>query len=83
MNSNFFRNIFNKAKEAGGREFLQAENGEIYTYHDLLEVTGRYASFLEEIGVCPGDRVAVQVDKSPEAYFLYLAVMRMGGFFFH
>ncbi|MGP9641532.1 AMP-binding protein [Halomonas sp. AOP42-A1-14] len=81
MNSNFFRNIFNKAKEAGGREFLQAENGEIYTYHDLLEVTGRYASFLEEIGVCPGDRVAVQVDKSPEAYFLYLAVMRMGGGF--
>ena len=25
MNSNFFRNIFNKAKEAGGREFLQAK----------------------------------------------------------
>ena len=81
MNFNFFSNIFNKAKEAGDREFLKAESGEVYTYSNLLEITGRYASFLEKTGVCPGDRVAVQVDKSPEAFFLYLAVMRMGGIF--
>ena len=81
MNNNFFSKIYNKCKKATEREFLQTLNGDIYTYRDLLEISGRYASLLEEVGVLPGDRVAVQVEKSPEAYFLYLAVMRMGGVF--
>ena len=29
-------------------------------------------------GVAPGDRVAVQVEKSPEAMLLYLACLRAG-----
>ena len=32
-------------------------------------------------GVGPGDRVAVQVDKSPEAVLLYIACLRMGAVF--
>jgi len=31
-----------------------------------------------ELGVQPGDRGAVQVDKSPETVMLYLAVLRVG-----
>lgn len=81
MNKNFFSKIFNKSKDATRREFLQTVSGDVYTYQDLLEMTGKYALLLEKMGVTPGDRVAVQVEKSPEAYFLYLAVMRMGGIF--
>jgi len=32
-------------------------------------------------GVKPGDRVAVQVEKSPEALFLYLACLRLGAIY--
>src|ERR1700688_4433655 len=33
------------------------------------------------LGVAPGDRVAVQVDKSVDAVLLYLACLRMGAVF--
>ncbi|WP_226573659.1 malonate--CoA ligase [Acuticoccus sediminis] len=52
-----------------------------YTYGDAAEISGRYAARLIELGVKPGDRVAVQVPKSIEALMLYLAVVRAGGVF--
>lgn len=39
------------------------------------------AGALTAIGVAPGDRVAVQVEKSPEAIALYLATLQVGGIF--
>ena len=36
------------------------------------------ARLLQSLGVAKGDRVAVQVEKSPEAVFLYLACLRAG-----
>ncbi|UOM36432.1 malonyl-CoA synthase [Acuticoccus sp. I52.16.1] len=52
-----------------------------YTYGDVRRVSGRFAARLIELGVTPGDRVAVQVPKSIEALMLYLAVVRAGGVF--
>ena len=52
-----------------------------YTYADLDETSGRFARALARFGVRPGDRVAAQVDKSPEALFVYLACVRMGAIF--
>ena len=43
------------------------------TYGDALALTQRFAAVLTDAGVQPGDRVAVQTDKSPEAICLYLA----------
>jgi len=53
-----------------------------YTYADILDETARIASCLSDMGVQPGDRVTVQVEKSPMAVFLYLACLR-AGFIFH
>src|SRR5262245_57724148 len=42
------------------------------TYGALIEETGRVANTLTALGVKPGDRVAVQVEKSPDVIALYL-----------
>lgn len=49
------------------------------TYADALALTQRFAAVLTQAGVQPGDRVAVQTDKSPEAICLYLATLQVGG----
>src|SRR5690606_24108784 len=43
--------------------------------------TARFAVALQGMGVQPGDRVAVQVEKSIEALMLYLAAVRAGAVF--
>lgn len=63
------------------RLFIETEGGKTYSYADLEELSGRYARLLIDLGVGPGDRVAVQVEKSPEAIFLYLACLRAGAIY--
>jgi len=61
--------------------FLKTPDGQRYTYADLREQSGRIAAALIELGVEPGDRVAVQVDKSAAAVLLYVACLRLGAVF--
>ncbi|PRD42624.1 malonyl-CoA synthase [Phyllobacterium phragmitis] len=58
--------------------FIETTNGRLWAYGDLLQWSGRLANILIAAGVKPGDRVAVQVEKSPEALMLYLACLRAG-----
>jgi malonyl-CoA/methylmalonyl-CoA synthetase len=60
-------------------DFITTPEGRRYSYADALAMSARLAGALVSLGVQPGDRVAVQVDKSPEAILLYLACLRMGG----
>ncbi|HJT42133.1 MAG TPA: malonyl-CoA synthase [Rhizomicrobium sp.] len=48
------------------------------SFRDSFAAAGRLAQVLVRHGVAPGDRVAVQVEKSPQALFLYLACLRAG-----
>jgi malonyl-CoA/methylmalonyl-CoA synthetase len=57
---------------------LILEPGHNLSYAAAEEGSARYASFLASLGLEPGDRVAVQVDKSPEALLVYLACLRAG-----
>ena len=63
------------------RLFLRTPQGRVVSYAALRELSGRMAAALQERGVRPGDRVAVQVEKSAEAVFLYVACLRMGAVF--
>ncbi|MEM1249620.1 MAG: AMP-binding protein [Acidobacteriota bacterium] len=54
---------------------------EVWTYRELLERGRAAAGALTELGVQPGDRVVVQVEKSPEAVALYLGVLWAGAVF--
>ena len=58
--------------------FLATPQGRTLTYGDLETGSARLANALVEAGVQPGDRVAVQVEKSPEVVLLYLACLRAG-----
>src|ERR1700744_4191976 len=63
------------------RVFLNTAEGRQVSYRALLESSGRMANALKTLGVKPGDRVAAQIEKSPEAVFLYVACLRMGAVF--
>lgn len=52
-----------------------------WTFAELASATARMASLFAGLGLKRGDRVAVQVEKSPEALIVYLACLR-GGFVF-
>jgi hypothetical protein len=63
------------------KPFLIAGDGTAVTYGEMLALSARLAGLLVRLGVAPDDRVAVQVDKSPEALILYLACLRAGAVF--
>jgi malonyl-CoA/methylmalonyl-CoA synthetase len=61
-----------------GATCLETAGGTRYTYADLEAESARFANLLGAAGLAPGDRVAAQIDKSPEALFLYLGCLRAG-----
>lgn len=58
--------------------FIESPTRGIYSYGDAARWINRFAGFLVASGAAPGDRIAVQVDKSPEALFLYFACLKAG-----
>jgi len=78
MTDNFFDIVAERFPADAGSVFIELESGRRYSYRDLMGISGRYARLLKELGVAKGDRVAVQVEKSAEAVFLYLACLRAG-----
>ncbi len=78
MNENLYAELRNRFPDDRSRTFLEWHDGTLYSYADLEAISGRYQRLLQELGVCPGQRVAVQVEKSPQALFLYLACLRAG-----
>ena len=60
------------------RLLLEVPGGRAISYADMDALTARYAHAMAGLGLAKGERVAVQVEKSPEALFLYLACLRAG-----
>ncbi|MDN2566111.1 malonyl-CoA synthase [Aquibium sp. A9E412] len=60
------------------RPFASLADGRRYSYGDVDAVSARFAEALRGLGVKPGDRVAVQVEKSIEAVMLILGTIRAG-----
>ena len=57
---------------------IETPDGGRISYGELFTRAGRMARALVELGVEPGDRVAAQIDKSPDAIVLALACFRAG-----
>ncbi|HUF85800.1 MAG TPA: malonyl-CoA synthase [Thermohalobaculum sp.] len=79
--ANLYSRLAGRFSGASRRRFGLLPDGRHYTYADLNRVSGRYANALVALGVAPGDRVAVQVEKSIEALTLYLGTLRAGAVF--
>ncbi len=58
--------------------FLHLADGAVMTHDAFLRISARFANALDALGIRPGDRVAVQIDKSPEALAIYAACVRAG-----
>ena len=63
------------------RAFLHFPDGREMSRRDFMIMSAAFAARLVEWGVTPGDRVAMQTEKSPEALALYAAVLRAGAVF--
>ncbi|MBS4034501.1 MAG: acetate--CoA ligase [Ignavibacterium sp.] len=50
-----------------------------YTFDDMRVLTNTIAAFLQKVGINPGDRVCLFMDKVPELYFGFLGILKMGG----
>ena len=61
--------------------FIQSLDGASISYRQMLSASARYAHALVALGVEPGDRVAMQMEKSPAFLFIYLACVRAGAVF--
>jgi malonyl-CoA/methylmalonyl-CoA synthetase len=73
-------NLFQRFQDAAdpSRPLIRALERPPLSYADCFAVAARFAHVLAHHGVKPGDRVAVQVEKSPNALCLYLACLRAG-----
>jgi malonyl-CoA/methylmalonyl-CoA synthetase len=78
MNGNIFKRLSDGFPEDRAAEFLETDTGISVSFAEILSQAGRFATTLSAAGVAPGDRVAVQVEKSVEAVCLYLAVLQAG-----
>ena len=78
MNENIYALFASRFLDDRQSPCIETPDGRSFSYGDVETESARYASFLSGLGVGPGDRVAVQVDKSPQALFFYLACLRAG-----
>jgi malonyl-CoA/methylmalonyl-CoA synthetase len=78
MNDNLYALFESRFPADRGQPLLILESGHDLSYAQADEGSARYASLLASLGLRAGDRVAVQVDKSPEALLVYLACLRAG-----
>src|SRR5437763_2889875 len=73
--------LFDEAFAAAGARpaFVGPAGDVLLSYAALRQGVGRYANALMALGVEPGDRVTVQIEKSLANVMLYLATMKCGG----
>lgn len=76
-NANLFSRLFDGLDDPE-RLAIETQDGAHISYGDLIARAGQMANVLVARGVKPGDRVAVQVEKSVANIVLYLATVRAG-----
>lgn len=64
-----------------GKPLFERPGKRAISYSETEDMVERLAAVLGSLGVGPGDRVAVQVEKSPEAIALYLATLQVGAIY--
>ncbi|WP_416898239.1 MAG: malonate--CoA ligase [Minwuia sp.] len=79
--SNHLYDLLIGARSDEDKTFIDVPGGRTISFRQLHAEAGQVASALAAMGVEPGDRVAVQAEKSAEAVALYLGVVRAGAIF--
>lgn len=79
--NNFYAELDAVFVTHGKAPCLLLDNGDSWNYNDLRQVVAVVSQQLLKQGVKPGDRVVVQVEKSPQNLALYLATLCVGGIY--
>lgn len=77
-NANLFAAFNQHFEQQSSATLLSDENGNAFSYATIGQQSARLANCLLSMGLTPGDRVSVQVEKSVNALCLYLACLRSG-----
>jgi len=64
-----------------GKPWIELPGGETLPYAAVEEGSAKVVGLLRQLGVKRGDRVVVQVEKTPEALLAYLGIVRAGAVF--
>lgn len=75
---NMYQRIAAVAQSMPDKLALDSDAGQQFSYADIDRESARFANLLAGIGLQRGDRVAVQVEKTPQSLLLYLACLRAG-----
>ena len=78
MNENLYALLSSRFPGNPDAPCMILPDGRVWTYDDVERACGRMANLMVALGLKPGDRVAAQVEKTPEALVLYLAAIRAG-----
>lgn len=82
MNAKTNANLFAALRAAFPQDLdavaVETDDGLCYSWRDLERGSAMIANLLDALGLAPGARIAVQVEKSVEAMLLYLATLRAG-----
>ena len=78
MNQNLYSLLAGHFPKTASAACMILADGRVWTYRDVERASGRMANLIVSLGLKPGDRVAAQVEKTPEALVLYLAALRAG-----
>ncbi|RJO62876.1 MAG: acetate--CoA ligase [Dehalococcoidia bacterium] len=54
-------------------------NVKTYTFNDMRVLTNVWAAHLQSLGLKPGDRICIFMDRVPELYFSFQGILKMGG----
>ena len=81
MNGNLYALLASRFPADRTRPVFILGDGSEISYGALETGAAKLAALLKAKGVAPGDRVAVQTPKSPEAVMLYLATLQVGAVF--
>jgi len=80
MSENLFSTIVARCADDGA-VFIRHPDGTTLSYRQVFARAGRFTNVLAGLGVAPGDRVAVQIEKSADVLLLYLGCLRAGAVF--
>ncbi|MEN3367669.1 MAG: malonyl-CoA/methylmalonyl-CoA synthetase [Burkholderiales bacterium] len=78
MNANLYALFESRFPEDKTACAIETHDGLFYTWGDLERATAKMANLLASLKLPKDSRIAVQVEKSPEALVLYLATIRAG-----
>ena len=77
MSENLFETLASRAAQFPAKTAMEWEGCAI-SFAELFARSARAANVLRDLGVQPGDRVALQIDKCPDAIVLVLACLQSG-----